>query len=85
VNAHACTSDKEHIGEIKNNGENSKFALHIQNTGHRCANIEETLEVLHVQHKGRVVNTLESLHIHEAHKQGDSLSDRPRTLPSSCK
>jgi hypothetical protein len=68
------TRYKEHIREIKNNGENSKFALHIQNTGHKCTNMEETLDVLHVQHKGRMVNTLESYRIYEAYKQGIQLN-----------
>jgi hypothetical protein len=31
-------------------------------------NIEETLDVLHVQRKGKMMNTLESFH--EAYKQG---------------
>jgi hypothetical protein len=65
----------EHIREIKNNGENSKFALHIQNTGHKCANIEETLDVLHVQRKGSMMNTLESYHIYEAYKRGIHLNE----------
>jgi hypothetical protein len=69
------TQYKEHIREIKNNGENSKSALHIQNTGHRCTNMEETLDVLHVQHEGRMMNTVESYHIYEAYKHGTQLND----------
>jgi hypothetical protein len=69
------TRYREHIRKIKNNGENSKFALHIQNMGHKCMNMEQTLEVLHLQHKGRMMNTLESYHIYEAHKQGLQLNE----------
>jgi hypothetical protein len=69
------TRYKEHNTEIKNNVENSKFALHIQNTGHRCANIEETLDVLHVQRKGSMKNTLESYHVYEAYKRGLHLNE----------
>jgi hypothetical protein len=68
------TQYNEHIRGIKNNGENSKFALHIQNTGHRCTSIEETLDTLHVQRKGRMMNTLESFRIYEAYKQGIQLN-----------
>jgi hypothetical protein len=50
-------------------------ALHIQNTGHRCANIEETLDVLHVQRKGSMKNVLESYHIYEASKPGIHLNE----------
>jgi hypothetical protein len=65
---------KEHIREIKNSKENSKFALHIQSTGHKCTSMEETLEVLHFQHTGRIMNMLE-IHIYEAHKQGLQLNE----------
>jgi hypothetical protein len=65
---------KEHIRELKNSGENSKFALHIQNTGHKYRNMEETLDVLHIQHKGRMMNTLKNYHIYEAHIQGMPLN-----------
>jgi hypothetical protein len=69
------TRYNEHIREIKNNGENSKFALHIQNTGHRCTNMKEIVYVLHIQHKGRMLNALENFHIYEAHKQGTQLNE----------
>jgi hypothetical protein len=58
---------KEYVREIKNNGENSKFVLHKQNTGHECRNMDETLDVLHIQCKGRMMNTLENYHIYVAH------------------
>jgi hypothetical protein len=34
-----------------------------------------TLDVPHVQHKGRMMNTLESFRIYEAHKQGIQLNE----------
>jgi hypothetical protein len=37
--------------------------------------MEETLDVLHIQQKGRMMNTLESFHIYEAHKQGTQLNE----------
>jgi hypothetical protein len=74
------TRYNEHIREIKNNGENSKFALHIQNTGHKCANIEETLDVLHVQRKGNMMNTLERFRIYEAYKRGIQLNENHTIL-----
>jgi hypothetical protein len=36
--------------------------------------MEEPLDVLHVQHKGRMMNTLESYHIYEAQKEGIQLN-----------
>jgi hypothetical protein len=37
--------------------------------------MEETLDVLHIQQKGRKMNTLGSFHIYEAHKQGTQLNE----------
>jgi hypothetical protein len=62
------TRYKEHLRKIESSGENSKFALHIQNTGHKCMNMEETLEVLHFQHKGRMMNMLEGYHMKHTSK-----------------
>jgi hypothetical protein len=52
-----------------------KFALHIQNTGHRCANIDETLDVLHIQHKGKMMNALENYNIYEDCNQRIQLNE----------
>jgi hypothetical protein len=37
--------------------------------------MEETLDVLHIPHKGRMMNTLEIFHIYKAHKQGTQLNE----------
>jgi hypothetical protein len=42
---------KEHISDIRNNGQSSKFAQHILDTTHEYGNIENTLEVLYIGKK----------------------------------
>jgi hypothetical protein len=42
---------KEHIRDITNNGQSSKFAQYILDTTHEYDNIENTLEVLYIGKK----------------------------------
>jgi hypothetical protein len=57
------TRYKEHIREIKTNGQKSKFAQHILDTTHNYDTIEQTMEILHLEKKGKMLSALESYHI----------------------
>jgi hypothetical protein len=66
---------KEHIGDIKNNGQNSKFAQHILHTGHEYETIEKIMKILHIEKKGQILETYERFHIYEISKQNIQLND----------
>jgi hypothetical protein len=59
---------KEHIRGIKTNGQWSKFAQHILDKMHNNT-IERTMEILHTEGKGKMLNALESYHIYRLTKQ----------------
>jgi hypothetical protein len=42
---------KEQIRNIKNNGQNSKFAQHVVDTTHEYGTINQTMEILHIAKK----------------------------------
>jgi hypothetical protein len=65
----------EHIRDIKNNGQHSKSAQHITDTGHECDTMENTMRILHMEKKGQTLNAYERLYICEARKQGLQLND----------
>jgi hypothetical protein len=46
------TRFKEHIRDIKNNGQNSKFAQYIFDTKHENKTSEKTMKNLHIEKKG---------------------------------
>jgi hypothetical protein len=69
------TRFKEHIRNIKNNGQNSKFAQHIVDTTHEYQTVDQTMKILHVAKKGRALDTYERFHIYEITKQNLQLSD----------
>jgi hypothetical protein len=59
------TRHKEHIHAIRTNTTNSKYAQHILDTGHEYGNIKDTLNILHIQKKGPLMNTLEQYQIYK--------------------
>jgi hypothetical protein len=67
---------KEHIRDIRNNGQSSKFAQHILDTTHEYDNIENTLEVLYIGRKGRMLDTQERFHIYKISKSQLHLNDK---------
>ncbi|PNF35966.1 hypothetical protein B7P43_G03548 [Cryptotermes secundus] len=66
---------KEHIREIKTNGQKSKFAQHILDTTHNYHTIDKAMEILHIEKKGKMLNTLESFHIYELTKQNLQMNE----------
>jgi hypothetical protein len=58
------TRYNEHVHAIKTNKQNSKYAEHTLDTGHTYSATNETLEMLHTEKKGQLLNTLEGYHIH---------------------
>jgi hypothetical protein len=70
-----CTRHKEHITEIKTKGQKSKYAQHILDTTHEYGKIEQTMEILHIEKKGRMLSALESYHIYELTKQNLQMNE----------
>ena len=66
---------REHVRDIKNNGQSSKFAEHILDTTHEYSTTDKTLEVLYIGKKGRTLDTYERFHIYEISKQNLQLND----------
>ena len=66
---------KEHIRDIKNNGLSSKFAQHIIDTLHDYGTINNTLEVLYIGKKGRLLDTYERYYIYDISKNNLQLND----------
>jgi hypothetical protein len=61
--------------DVENSGQNSKFAQHIVDTAHEYRTIDQTMEILYIGKKGRVLDTQERFHIYEMSKQNIQLND----------
>ena len=55
----------EHIQAIHKTHKRSNFADHIVNNNHTYTDINTDMEILHIQHKSRKLNTLEQYEIYK--------------------
>jgi hypothetical protein len=69
------TRYKEHIRAIRYNKETSGYAKHILNSGHSYGSIEDTLDIIKIETKGKHLDTLEKFHIFCLVKQNKHLND----------
>jgi hypothetical protein len=69
------TRYKKHIRAIKYNKDSSEYAQHILNTGHSYGKIEDIMEIIKVENKGKHLDTLEKYHIFCSYKQNIHLNN----------
>jgi hypothetical protein len=69
------TRYKEHIHAIRTNKTTSRYAQHILETGHTYGTIEDTLNILHREKNGPLMNTLEQFHIYKLSRNNLQLND----------
>jgi hypothetical protein len=65
----------EILEHIHTNKATSRYAHHILDTGHAYGTIEDTLNILHLEKKGPLMNTLEQFHIYRLSKDNLHLND----------
>jgi hypothetical protein len=65
---------KEHIQAIKSNNSTSRYAQHILESQHAYGPITDTMEILHLNKKGQLMNTWERFHIHRLSRDGLQLN-----------
>lgn len=58
------TRYQEHVSDIKNNGDISKFATHLLNSKHSYGLIDHVMTKIDHANKGSLINIKESLHIY---------------------
>jgi hypothetical protein len=57
------TRYKEHIQDIRNNRTKTGFSQHILNTGHQYNNMENCMNIIKIQEKGKLRNTGKILYL----------------------
>jgi hypothetical protein len=61
-------SYKKHIQAIRNNNGNSGYSNHIRNTGHTFERVTDTMEIIKIEKKGKLLNTLGRYHVYKIGK-----------------
>jgi hypothetical protein len=69
------TRYNEHTREIKSKGKTPKYAQHIHNTAHNYENIEKIMIILHIEKKGKMLDTLQNSYIYKIAKQGIQINE----------
>jgi ferritin-like metal-binding protein YciE len=60
---------------IKNNRAKTGFSQHILETGRAYNKIEHCMNIIKIQNKGKLLNTLEKFHIYKGRKLGNLLNE----------
>ena len=66
---------QEHLRDFTYNRK-SGFAQHLADNRHAMGRMEDVMEIVHITRKGRMMDTLEGLHIYEQTKAGNQINDR---------
>jgi hypothetical protein len=67
---------KEHISDIRHNKDKSKYALHMLQFSHEYGTIENTLEILKVVNKGKLLDVLERFYIYKANRKKQIMNEQ---------
>jgi DUF1680 family protein len=72
------TRYEEHISDIRHNKKESKYELHMLQFSHEYGTIENTLEVLKVVQKGKLLDVIERfyIYIYKASKQKQIMNEQ---------
>jgi hypothetical protein len=58
---------QKHMQAIRNNN-NSGYSNHILNTGHKCGNVTDTMDIISTQRKGKHLNSRKIPHAENLQK-----------------
>jgi hypothetical protein len=70
------TTYEEHISDIRYNRDKSKYALHMLQFSHEYGTIENTMDVLKVENKGKLLDVLERFYIYKANRRKQSMNEQ---------
>ena len=76
------TRFQEHLRDFKYNNRKSKFAQHLLDTQHSMDEMENTMDVIHITNKGRMMNTIERYYIYRETKLNNQINDRLTVQPN---
>ena len=68
------TRYREHYRDYKSG--TSKYAQHLLENSHSIGPIHNTMEILHVMRKGKLMDTWEKFHIYQRTKLGLQINDK---------
>jgi hypothetical protein len=77
------TRFNEHKRAFHHNSQQSKFALHLTEHKHSFGHIHNTMEIIHLQKKGKHLNTIAKFHVYKEARKGNHLNDDLTVTPTN--
>jgi hypothetical protein len=77
------TCFKEHTQDYRHGNHRSNFAKHLIDCQHTLHPIEDSMSILHISKKGKMLNTLEWFHIYKETKNQNQINDRHTISPNA--
>jgi hypothetical protein len=76
---------REHYRDYKYTNNKSKFAQHVIEEGYAFGPMEDIMNIVHIEKKGKMLDTLEKYYIYKETKMGTQINDKQqcKLTPSS--
>jgi len=66
----------DYYNDFKYSNNRSTFAEHVINEGHAFGTIDEIMNIIQYERKGKMLDTLEKFYIYRETKNGNQINDR---------
>jgi hypothetical protein len=76
------TRFKEHKNAFRTGNQSNRFAKHLMENLHHFGQMQNTMTILHLQDKGRLLNTIENFYIYSKHREQNHLNDESTIFPN---
>ena len=67
---------QEHHRDFRYNNSKSKFAVHLIENEHSMGHIDNLMEILYINRKGRIMDTTEKYYTYKETKEGNQINDK---------
>jgi len=76
------TRFQEHLRDFKYNNQKSKFVQHLLDKQHSMDVMENTVDVIHIISKGKMMDTIEKYYIYRETKLNNQINDKLTVNPN---
>jgi hypothetical protein len=76
------TRFQEHLRDLKYNNQKSKFAQHLLDKQHSMDRMENTMDIIHITSKGKMIDTIEKYYIYREIKLNNQINDKLTVQPN---
>jgi phosphopentomutase len=76
------TQFQEHIRDFKYNNRKSRFAQHLLDKQHSMEKMGNTMDIIHITSKGKMMDTIENYYIYRETKLNNQINDELTVQPN---